>query len=215
MHLLAPTVVRAAPGEMPARVRARFGAELRRAGSFTQLGLLGAQACLDAAPGEGPLGVLWASARGARDATRAALDDSLRRREPVMPFAFIATQPHLAGAFLAQRSIPVTRTAHLHLAVDAWPWLLHLGRCWLAECAHVLVGWVEESNGEDAMHRSDWCVLQQQPVEGSVRCEATRDDAMAASASAEDWLARIVAWGAAPHATLALRGAGGTWRFSR
>lgn len=215
MHLLAPTVVRAAPGEMPSRVRARFGAELRRAGSFTQLGLLGAQACLDAARGEGPLGVLWASARGARDATRAALDDGLWRGEPVMPFAFIATQPHLAGAFLAQRSIPVTRSAHLHLAIDAWPWLLHVARCWLAECARVLVGWVEESPDEHAAHRSDWCMLQAQPAEGSVRCEAARDGATADSATAEDWLARIAAWGAASHAPLALRGVGGTWRFSR
>lgn len=214
MHLLAPTVLRAAPGEMPARVRARFGAELRRAGSFTQLGLLGAHACLDAARGEGPLGVLWASERGAREATRSALDNGLQRGEPVMPFAFIATQPHLAGAFLAQRSIPVTRTAHLHLAVDAWPWLLHVARCWLAECARVLVGWVEESADGHAAHRSDWCVLQTQAARGSFRCEAAPDGAMATSATAEDWLARIVAWGAASPAPLELRGAGGTWRFS-
>ena len=215
MHLLAPTVVRAAPGEMPARVRARFGAELRRAGSFTQLGLLGAQACLDAARGDGPLGVLWASAHGAREATRAALDDGLRRGDPVMPFAFIATQPHLAGTFLAQRSIPVGRTAHLHLAVDAWPWLLHLARCWLADCARVLVGWVEESDDGRAAHRSDWCLLQMRPAEGSVRCEAARDEAVADSATSQDWLARIVAWGAAPRAPLELRGSGGAWRFSR
>jgi hypothetical protein len=215
MHLLAPTVVRAAPGEMPARVRARFGGELRRAGSFTQLGLLGAQACLDAARGEAPLGMLWASERGARDATRDAIAAGLRRGEPVMPFAFIATQPHFAGAFLAQRSIPVTRSAHLHLADDAWPWLLHVARCWLADCARVLVGWVEESADGHAAHRSDWCVLQAQAAEGSFRCEAARDPATADSASAEDWLARIVAWSAAPHAPLALRGSGGAWRFSR
>jgi hypothetical protein len=215
MHLLAPTVLHAAPGEMAARVRARFGAELRRSGSFTQLGLLGAQACLDAAPGAGPLGMLWASGRGARHATRAALDAVSGSGEPVMPFAFIATQPHLAGAFLAQRAFPVTRAAHLHLAADAWPWLLRLARCWLADCARVLVGWVEESADGRAAHRSDWCVLQPRPSDGSVLCEAAREGETAESATAEDWLPRVAAWKAAPRAPLALRGAGGTWRFSR
>jgi hypothetical protein len=215
MHLLAPTVLRAIPSQMAAQVRARFGADLRRAGSFAQLGLLGAHACLDATHGTGPLGVLWASDRGARDATRAALDDGLQPGEPVMPFAFIATQPHLAGAFLAQRSIPVTRTAHLHLPVDAWPRLLQVAQCWLTACSRVLVGWVEESADGHAAHRSDWCMLQAQPAGGSFRCEAARGGATAAPANAEDWLARIGAWSAAPRAPLELRGAGGTWRFSR
>src|SRR6266853_6202697 len=79
VYLLAPTVLRVAPEDFPARVRARFAAELRRAGRFAQLCLLGAQACLDAAGGDGPLGVLLASEFGALHATRAALDEGLRR----------------------------------------------------------------------------------------------------------------------------------------
>ena len=81
MYLLAPTALRVAPDDFPARVRSRFASELRRAGSFAQLCLLGAQACLDAAGGDGPLGVLWASEFGALHATRAALDEDLRRGE--------------------------------------------------------------------------------------------------------------------------------------
>ncbi len=145
VYLLAPTALRIAPDDFPGRVRARFASELRRAGRFAQLCLLGAQACLDAAGGDGPLAVLWASEFGALHATRAALDEGLRRGEPAMPFAFIAAQPHLAGALLAQRSHPVTRTACLYLAADAWPSLPQLAQRWLAECDRVLVGCVEES----------------------------------------------------------------------
>lgn len=215
MHLLAPTVLRLSPAEMRDRVRARFGAELRRAGTFTQLGLLGALQCLDAARRGGPLGMLWASEHGARSATRAALDEDLGRGEPAMPFAFIATQPHLAGAFLAQRSVPVTRAVHLHLHADAWPWLPRLARGWLDHCARVLVGWVEESAAEPAAHRSDWCLLQKQPADRSIRCEAGRDTDAADAATSEDWLSRVVAWSGAQRAPLVLRGAGGAWSFRR
>ena len=64
VYLLAPTVSRVAPDELSAQVRARFGSELRRSGSFAQLCMLGAQACLDAAGGDGPLAVLWSAFTG-------------------------------------------------------------------------------------------------------------------------------------------------------
>lgn len=174
MHLLAPTVLRIAPHELRARAHARFGGELRRAGSFAQLCLLGAQDCLDAAPASGPLGMLWTSTHGALLATRAALADGLSRGEPAMPFTFVATQPHLAAALLAQRSHPIARSAFVYLAAQGWPWLAQLARTWLVDCGGILVGRVEESIAEDIAHQSDWCLLadgaterSSAPVEGS------------------------------------------------
>lgn len=166
MRLLAPTVLRIAPHELRARAHARFGGELRRAGTFAQLCMLGAQDCLDAAPGRGPLGVLWTSTHGALLATRAALADGLARGEPAMPFTFVATQPHLAAALLAQRSHTVARSAFVYLAADGWPWLARLAQVWLAECTQVLVGRVEESVEEAAAHQSDWCLLAEGPAAG-------------------------------------------------
>jgi len=213
VYLLAPTVLRVAPDDFPARVRARFGSELRRAGRFAQLCLLGAQACLDAAGGGGPLGVLWASEFGALHATRAALDEDLRRGEPAMPFTFIATQPHLAGALLAQRSHPVTRTACLYLPADAWPSLPRLAQRWLAECDRVLAGCVEESGSGGAAHRSDWCLFQKKPAPGAVRCERSLGPENAAPATAEDWIPRVAAWRGAADAPLVLRGGEDAWSF--
>ena len=121
MRLRAPTVLRIAPEELRARARKRFGGELRRAGSFAQLCLLGAQACLDAAGVRGPLGVLWTSAHGAALATRAALKEGLQPGAPAMPFTFVATQPHLAAALIAQRSQAVRSTVRS----SEWPPPMH------------------------------------------------------------------------------------------
>ena len=165
MHLLAPTVLRIAPRELRARAHARFGGELRRAGSFAQLCLLGAQDCLDAAPARGPLGMLWTSTHGALLATRAALADGLSRGEPAMPFTFVATQPHLAAALLVQRSHPIARSAFVYLAAEGWPWLARLARAWLADCGGILVGRVEESIAEDVAHQSDWCLLAEETTQ--------------------------------------------------
>lgn len=173
MRLLAPTVLRVAPAELGVRARARFGGELRRAGSFAQLGLLGAQACLDAAGAGRALGLLWTSAHGALLATRAALAEQLQEGEPVMPFTFVATQPHLAAALLAQRSHPVTRSAFLYLAPEDWPWLIHLAQAWLADCDRVLLGWVEESTTDEVAHQSDWCLFARGA--GEVQCEPSQD----------------------------------------
>ena len=212
MYLLAPTALRIAPEDLAARVRARFASELRRAGRFAQLCVLGAQACLDAAGGDGPLAVLWASEFGALHATRAALDEDLKRGEAAMPFTFIATQPHLAGALLVQRSHPVTRTACLYLPPDAWPSLPRLAQRWLAECERVLVGCVEESGSGDAAHRSDWCLFRKEPATGALRCERSLKGESAADATAEDWIPRVAAWrGPAP---LLLRGGGDAWSFA-
>lgn len=165
MQLLAPTVLRFAPRELRARAQARFGGELRRAGSFAQLCLLGAQECLDAAPAGGPLGMLWTSTHGALLATRAALADGLSRGEPAMPFTFVATQPHLAAALLAQRSGTLARSAFIYLAAEGWPWLARVAQAWLADCGRVLVGRVEESLAEDVAHQSDWCLLTHGPAQ--------------------------------------------------
>lgn len=213
MHLLAPTTLRIAHAEFPERVRARFAAGLRRAGSFAQLGMLGAQSCLDAAGGAGSLGVVWSSPLGALRAFRAAFDDDLLHDAPVMPFTFIAMQPHLAAALLAQRH-PVSRSAHLHLAADAWPWLLRVAQGWLATCDRVLVGCVEET-GDDALeHRSDWCLVQNAAAAGSVRAEPAHDTAAATSATTADWIGRIRDWRADVRAPLELAGGGDAWRFS-
>ena len=214
MYLLAPTVLRIAPEELPARVRARFAAELRRAGSFAQLCLLGAQACLDAAGGDGRLGVLWSSRLGALRASRAALDESLQRGEPAMPFTFIGMQPHLAGALLAQRAHPVTRSAHLHLADEDWSLLLSVAQGWLAECERVLIGGVEESDSGRVAHKSDWCLLQKKPLAGAIRLEPVPHEDASVAATAEDWIAGVAAWRAGPQAPLLLRGGEDTWRFT-
>jgi hypothetical protein len=210
ISLVAPSVLRLAPDELAARVRERFGGELRRAGSFAQLSLLGAQACLDAAPAGRSLGVLWASRHGARSAARAALREAASG-EPVMPFTFVATQPHLAATLLAQRSVPVARAAFVHVDPAGWPRLLSLAQVWLAGCEQVLVGWVEEAAEAEA-HQSDWCVLQKKP--GEVSCEPLREARGALPATSADWLARVAAWTAAPRETLALRGGSEAWCFT-
>jgi hypothetical protein len=186
MHLLAPTVLRVAPRELRARAQARFGGELRRAGSFAQLCLLGAEDCLDAAPAGGPLGMLWTSTHGALLATRAALADGLSRGEPAMPFTFVATQPHLAAALLVQRSHTVARSAFVYLAAEGWPWLARLAQAWLPECGRILLGRVEESIADDVAHQSDWCLLADDaaerlsvPVEGSEFLRVLQDAAHA------------------------------------
>jgi hypothetical protein len=212
--LLAPTALRVAPADFRGRVRERFAGGLRRAGSFAQLCLLGAQACLDAAGGEGRLGFLYASRLGALHAVRAALDEGLRRGEPAMPFNFIAMQPHLAGALLAQRGYAVTRTAHLHLAPGSWPLVLRAAQGWLAECERVLLGWVEESDSEDIAHRSDWCLLRREPAAGAARCTPEKSPEAAAPATAEDWIARVAVWRDAPRSPLLLRGDEEAWRFA-
>lgn len=214
MILLAPTLMRVPPGDFRARVRERFAGGLRRAGSFAQLCLLGAQACLDAAGKSGSLGLLHSSRLGALHAVRSGLDDGLRRGEPAMPFTFIAMQPHLAGALLAQQGHAVARTVHLHPAQESWPLVLRLAQSWLAECDRVLVGWVEESDAEGVAHRSDWCLLQQERVAGSVRCIPEDASQAAAPATAEDWIARVAAWRAAPRVPLVLRGDENAWRFA-
>ena len=212
MHLLAPSVLRIAREELPARVRARFGSELRRTGSFAQLCTLGAQACLDAAGAGGPVGVLWSSRLEDQRAMRAVLDESLQRGEPAMPFAFMGMQPHLAGTLLAQRGFPVERAAHVHLGDEDWPLLLATAQAWLGECARVLFGRVEESQSDGVPHRSDWCVLGKNPLAGAIRMEPADKDASTA-ATATDWIERVAAWrGDAP---LLLRGGDEAWRFTR
>jgi hypothetical protein len=211
IHLVAPTVLRIAPGELGPRARERFGGELRRAGTFAQLSLLGAQACLDAAPKAASLGVLWGSAHGAVGAARAAIAEAASGG-PVMPFTFIATQPHLAATLLAQRSVPVARAAFVHPEPAGWPLLLRLAQAWLAGCDQVLLGWVEEAAEKEGTHQSDWCALQKEPVELS--CEPLREARGALPATSADWLARVAAWSAAPREPLALRGGGEAWRFA-
>jgi hypothetical protein len=205
IHLGAASTLRPAAGEVAALARDRFGGELRRAGAFTQLCLLGAQQCLGAAQGAGPLGVLCSSGHGAIGAARAALAE-----EPLMPFTFIATQPHLAAAVLAQRSGPVSRAACVHVDAAAWPWLLRLAQAWLAGCERVLVGWVEEA--VEAPTRSDWCLFQRAP--SRLQCEATRQPGDALEAAASDWISRVAAWHAGSREPLALRGGGEAWRFT-
>ena len=159
IHLAAPTVMRVPAAELAQRARERFGGELRRAGRFAQLCLLGAQACLDAAGPRGPMGVLWSSSRGPVSAVRAVLAEAASG-EPVMPFSFVAIQPHLAATILAQRGVAVTRAAFVHTEDDAWPWLLAQGASWFKTCERVLLGRVEE--GET--HQSDWCLLRDKPA---------------------------------------------------
>jgi len=214
MMLLAPTVLRVPPPDFRARVRERFAGELRRSGSFAQLCLLGAQACLDTAGGGGSLGLLYASRLGALRAIRASLDDGLRRGEPAMPFTFVAMQPHLAGALLAQRGYAVTRTTHLHLAEASWPLALRAAQGWLAECERVLFGWVEESESDNTVHRSDWCLLQGRPAADAVRCVPERSKQAAAPATAGDWIARVAAVRFKREGPLVLRGDEEAWRFA-
>ena len=208
IHLAAPTVLRIPRGELAMRARQRFGGELRRAGGFAQLCMLGAQACLDSAPAASggssvSVGVLWSSSRGPVGAVRAVLAEA-SSAEPVMPFSFVAIQPHLAATLLAQRGLPVVRAAFVRIADDGWPWLLAQAAAWLAGCERVLLGRVEEGD----VHQSDWCLLQR--AGAGVLCEPMPETEGALSATAEDWLARV----ATAREPLALRGASEAWRFT-
>jgi hypothetical protein len=202
IHLASPTVMRVPAAELAPRARERFGGELRRAGGFAQLSLLGAQACLDGSTTGGATGVLWSSNRGPVSAVRTVLAETASG-EPVMPFSFVAVQPHLAATLLAQRGVPVARAAFVRIADDGWPWLLAQATAWLASCERVLLGRVEE--GE--VHQSDWCLVHREAR--GVSCEPSNlGDAL--PANAQDWLARV----ATARAPLALRGASEAWRFT-
>lgn len=215
MYLHEPSVLRIDPGELASLVRAHFGSELRRAGGYNQIGLLGARACLARAGCAGPIAVLCVSEHGALQETRAALGEDLQRGEAAMPFSFIATQPHLAGALLAQRGHVVTRVAHVYLAADAWPWMLSIAHGWLAAQERaVLAGWVEEAAAPAAAHRSDWCVLKNDPAPGAIRCALADSDEPQVHRAAQDWMERIAQWRASAQPALTLRGSSGTWRFS-
>jgi hypothetical protein len=174
--------------------------------------MLGAQAGLDAAGGEGSLGVLWSSRLEDQRAMRAVLDESLKRGEPAMPFAFMGMQPHLAGTLLAQRGLNVGRSAHVYLEDEDWPLLLSTARGWLRECERVLFGRVEESQAEGVPHRSDWCVLGKKAAPGAIRTEPTDD--RGAAVTATDLIERIALWRAKPDRPLLLRGRSGAWRFT-
>jgi hypothetical protein len=143
--------------QLAERVRGRFGGELRRAGTFAQIGMLGAVACLEAAPRASSLGILWRSTHGAREAAEAALAE-VAGSEPVMPFTFVATQPHLLATLLAQHGAPVTRAAFVHVDPSASPILLGLAQAWLKSCEAVLLGYVEEGQP----HCSDWRLLRRE-----------------------------------------------------
>jgi hypothetical protein len=156
--LLAPTALRIAPAELRGMAHQRFGGELRRAGSFAQLTLLGARACLEASGTTGSLGLLWGSLRGAVLSTQSALGD-LRRGDPVMPFTFVGTQPHLGAALFAQLVHPLARSAFLYFEPGGEPGLLPLAGAWLADCDRVLIGRVEESVADGVPHESDWGLL--------------------------------------------------------
>lgn len=147
MILLDPMQLELRPEELAREARARFGQELRRLGVFTQLCLLGAETCLERSGTSGSLGVLLATAHGARSAVQAALAE-------VMPFTFIATQTHLAGALLARRHA-VVRASCVYLEAEDWPGLQRMAQAWLAGCERVALGWVEEAGG-DAPHVSRW-----------------------------------------------------------
>jgi hypothetical protein len=123
-------------------------------------------------------------------------------------------QPHLAGALLAQRAHPVTRSAHLHLADEDWSLLLSVAQGWLAECERVLVGWVEESDSPDVEHKSDWCLFQKEPFSGTVRVEPVRNEGKAADATADDWIERLATWRTGSNVPLLLRGGEDAWRFT-
>ena len=195
--------MRVPAAELAPRSRERFGGELRRAGGYAQLCLLGAQACLDAAPPRGLVGVLWSSSLGPVTAVRAVLAEAASG-EPVMPFSFVAIQPHLAATVLAQRGVNVARAAFVRIEDDAWPWLLEQATSWLDTCERVLLGRVEE--GE--VHQSDWCLLQRDRP--GIACEPLAETGDALRATAQDWLARV----AASPGSLALRGGGEAWRFA-
>jgi len=147
MMLLAPTRLELSAEELTRQVRERFGPELRRLGTFTQLCLLGADTCLEASATSGNLGVLLATAHGARSAVQAALEE-------VMPFTFIATQTHLAGALLARRH-PVVRAACVYQDTEDREGLRRMAQAWLGACERVALGWVEEASG-GVPHLSRW-----------------------------------------------------------
>src|SRR5262249_1919794 len=111
-----------------------------------------------AAGGAGTLGMLWTSSRGAVGATGAALAE-LRSGEPLMPYTFIATQPHLGAALFAQHVHPLARSAFLYLDPHGGPWLRALAQAWFGECDRVMIGQVEESTEPSVEHRSEWYLL--------------------------------------------------------
>ena len=210
MILLAPTLIDLAPAALAEQVRSRFGSELRRLGVFTQLCHVGAQACLEASPAQGRLGVLLATEHGALTASRSALGEVLRSGEAAMPFAFIATQTSLAGALLARRSHDVARAACLYLGAQDWPWLLRMARSWLAECERVAVGWVEEA-AQGEPHRSHWCIFVREAAAPAIHCAPA---GAGTAATTGDWIARVAAWRNAPGGPLELRGSHQGWCFT-
>jgi hypothetical protein len=131
------------PADWREQLAARLGERPRRLGAWTELAMLGALRCLDAA-GEAvlPSGALLriASLGGPSQATQALVKQAAATGLP-MPFSFMQSQPSQMLSALA-RPLGWSGDARFVLARDADA-VLALARCETGSDG-VLFGWVEE-----------------------------------------------------------------------
>ncbi len=162
--LLADLTLDLDPPALRQRVREAVGAPLRRAGAQVELTVTGVHACLAALPADAPrgsTGVLWTSRAGVRAATATVLDELCLRKEPPLPFDFLATQAALAAIPLQQLLPTLDAALYLPWTGDEalrWPRMLQLAALQLGRGQHALVlcGTVEPG---DATHRCRWVAL--------------------------------------------------------
>ena len=141
-HLLAHVAVDPLPADWRGRLADRLGESPRRLGSWAELALYGARACLDAAhepalPAGATLRV--ASLSGPLRATRTVIDQA--RAGMPMPFAFMQSQPSQMLAALS-RHLAWQGDAGFTLSRDPQA-VLQLAQL-EAGPAGLLIGWVEE-----------------------------------------------------------------------
>ena len=139
------------PADWHARLCTRLGQRPRRLGTWAELAIYGARACLDLA-GEETLApgalLIVASLRGPMTATRTAIAQAHQGGLP-MPFTFLQSQPGQMLAGLC-RHLPWRGDARFVLSRDEQV-LLDLVRRETGP-AGVLLGWVDEG----AAPRSEW-----------------------------------------------------------
>ena len=148
---------------LSALARQRSAVPLRRAGSMTELIIVGVADALAGLP-ERPTMILWSSENSAREAGSRLVSSIVLDREAPFPFDFLATQPIIAAIAL-HKSFPYIDNAlnqpganhpELH-----WRRMRTLATAWLnaGRFERVLFGWIDPGVHE---HFGQWQMLELQ-----------------------------------------------------
>lgn len=144
------------PQTLSAAVRTAIGKPLRRAAALTQIGLVGALACIPENRRHLPTALFWQSTSGPRQETLTLLDEVCDGECEPLPYDFLATQPAIAAARIQPFLPGLQSAAYFPLDTEGeahWSLLIALASNCLDEgrhaqvlCAH-LDSWSESAAG--------------------------------------------------------------------